>query len=136
MINNNIDVKKKKYIAAQVAGKSKREAALAAGAKSIMAADKYGTRMSKDVQVQEAINKALEYHGATPEFAVGSIKKVAEQVENNPGAALNASVKILELHGWKAGERPNVTLQVKNAFFNGSRTKLEQKPVVDGEIVE
>jgi phage terminase small subunit len=85
--------------------------------------------------IQFAIEQALISQDATPEFAVGTIKKVAEQVEINPSAALNASVKILELHGWNKADRPDMKIQVKNAFFNGTRKQTKPK-VNDDTIID
>lgn len=70
--------------------------------------------------IQQAIQDALNLHEATPEFAVGRLKSIAEQ-EKEIGAARLASKDILELHGWRKEERPNLQVSVKNAFFNASR---------------
>lgn len=78
--------------------------------------------------IKEAIELALIKQEATPEFAVRNIKNIAQDTENNPSAALHANVKILELHGWKAGDRPQVSLNIKNSFFNSNR---KPKDIID-----
>ena len=72
--------------------------------------------------IQQAIDDALTLHGASPEWAVGQLAKVAKQDEEL-GAKRLASKDILELHGWRKEERPQLQLNVKNAFFNSSRDK-------------
>lgn len=83
--------------------------------------------------IQSAIDAALTYHEATPEFAVGRLKSIAAQ-EEEIGAARLAAKDILELHGWRKDERPQMSLSIKNAFFGQSRDKA-QTPI-DGEVVE
>lgn len=115
-----LSVKQKKYVAGIVQGKSQREAALKAGAKTPIAADQYAQRLSKNVEVQKAIDEALESQGATPEYAVKTLKEVADQTKEI-GARRLAAKDILELHGWQRGQRPTVTLELKDGFFRTSR---------------
>lgn len=70
--------------------------------------------------IQAAIDAALELHGATPEWAVSQLMKVAAQDEEL-GAKRLASKDIIELHGWNKADRPTVQLQIKNGFFQGGR---------------
>lgn len=121
-----LDLKQKKYVTARVKGLGKRQAALQAGAKTPVAASKYANRMSKNVNVQQAIDNALETQGATPEFAVAVLKAVADQ-QVEVGARRLAAKDILELHGWRKNERPTVSLTVNNAFFGASRTSDKKK---------
>ena len=86
--------------------------------------------------IKEAIEKALEKADATPEKAVENVWNVANQTEVNPGHALNANKLILQLHGWKEGERPNTTLNIKNAFFNKHRGNAHNDTTIEGEIVQ
>ena len=83
------------------------------------------SRMLKNVNVKAAIEAALEHHGATPEFAVGRLKQIAEQ-DKEIGAARLASKDILELHGWHRGDRPTDELQIANAFFQETRKVIDQ----------
>lgn len=124
-----LTIKRKKFVSAKVAGKTNHQAYLDAGysATTRHVADVESSKLLNKPEIQDAINKALEFHGATPEFAVGNVKRIAEDVENNSSAALNANKLILQLHGWKEGERPDMTINVKNAFFNGNRSKFQNK---------
>lgn len=117
-----------KYVGARVSGKSKRSSALVAGAKTPIAADKYGNRMSKNVQVQQAIDDALESNGMTPEYLVSKLKDVIEQ-DKEIGAKRLAIKDGLELRGWKRGDRPTVVLDVQNAFFQQTRE------VIEGQVI-
>lgn len=76
--------------------------------------------VSSNHLVKAAIERALEHHGATPEFAVGRLKEIAEQ-NKEIGAARLASKDILELNGWQRGDRPSVSLDIQNAFFTQTR---------------
>jgi hypothetical protein len=116
-----LDPKEIKYIQAKVQGKSKRQAGLAAGAKTPVAADKYANRMSKNVKVQQAIEYALEAEQLTPQYLVAKLKEVIEQ-DKEIGAKRLAIKDGLELNGWQRGDRPTVVLDVQNAFFNQTRT--------------
>lgn len=120
-----LTVKERKFIASKVSGDTNAKAYEKAGYK-------LSTRASNDVnaskvlnkpKIQEAINIALEHHGATPEYAVGRIKQVADTRINNSSnlpSILKASEKILELHGWHREARPVVQLDIKNASFYGN----------------
>lgn len=120
------------YATARARGLPKRQAALAAGAKGEMAADKYGTRMSGNVQVQRAIDEALVKQGADPEFAVTKIVNVASMELTHQAAPsiLKASNTILELHGWRKEEKPNMTLNI-NQFFGKARSTKKVDSSVD-----
>lgn len=74
------------------------------------------SRMLRNDNVRKAIEDALKVHGATPEYAVGVLKDVADQ-DKEIGAKRLAAKDILELHGWQRGDRPNITLDIKNASF-------------------
>ncbi len=127
---SKLSPRQKIYVTARAKGKSKREAALIAGAKTEVSADKYGTRQSNNVQVQKAIDEALVKLGADPEFAVTKIANVANMELDNKSApsVLKASNTILGLHGWRKEERPNMTLNI-NQFFSKSRNKQQPKYV-------
>src|SRR5690606_31001517 len=111
-------IKQRKFVAAKIAGKKNAEAYLEAGYKASTRgiAEAEASRLTNKPNIQAAIDQALEMHGATPEFAVGRIKQIAEQTDEI-GAARLAAKDILELHGWRKGEQPGLTLNVKNAFF-------------------
>ena len=115
--NKGITVKDMKYIKARVEGKSKREAGLAAGAKTPKAADKYAERASKKVEIQKAIDDALEAQNLTPEMLVEELKSVI--VQNKEIGAKRLAIKDgFELMGWRKDERPQATLSINNAFFS------------------
>lgn len=122
--------KERAFIKGKIAGKTHAEAYLEAGyapnSKEVMTVA--GSNIAKRPHVQEAINKALELHGATPEWAVLQLKKVAEQDEEI-GAKRLAAKDILELHGWNKNERPTVEIKFKNAFFQGGRSTA-------GEVID
>lgn len=118
-----LTVRERKFVASKVKGSTNAKAYVEAGysVKKRSTADVNASKLLKKAKIQDAINQALEHHGATPEFAVGRLKEIAEQ-NKEIGAARLASKDILELHGWQRGERPNITLQVDNAsFFHNSR---------------
>lgn len=75
MPNSAQEIRKTKFIKAKAEGKTNIAAGLAAGAPTKEAASKYAQRLSKDVHVQEAINKALLKHGITLEHAIAPIGK-------------------------------------------------------------
>lgn len=77
--------------------------------------------------VQKLIEDALEAQGATPEWAVAQLMKVAAQDEEI-GAKRLAAKDILELHGWNKADRPTVQVQFKNAFFNNKREAIDVTP--------
>lgn len=120
--SNKLKPKEQRFAVAKINGKSNRLAGLEAGAKSPVAADKYANRMSKNVKVQQAINEALEANEMTPQYLVSQLKSVIEQ-DKEIGAKRLAIKDGLELHGWQRGDRPNVTLDIKNAsFFSQTRS--------------
>jgi hypothetical protein len=127
-----LEPKQRIYAMARAKGKSKRQSGLEAGAETPLAADKYGTRMSSNVQVQKAIDEAMVKQGLSPEYAVKKIGSVADMELDNRSAPtiLKASLTILELHGWRKEDKPNMTLNI-NQFFGKARTK--QRPVIDAE---
>lgn len=86
--------------------------------------------------IKEAIEMALAKSEVTPEFAIGNIKKVATLTDENPTASLSANKLILQLHGWKEGERPSTTLQIKNAFFNKPRNTSTNDSIIEGDVVQ
>jgi len=124
--------KERKFVKAKIEGKTNiaayNEAGYSPQKASVVpvAASNINTRP----HIQEAINKALELHGATPEWAVLQLKKVAEQDEEI-GAKRLASKDILELHGWNKSDRPTVQIQFKNSFFQSGRDLQEN--IVDVE---
>lgn len=111
--------KQAKFTVAKIAGKSNRVAGLEAGAKTPQAADKYAQRMSKNVQVQQAIDNALKANDMTPEYLVAQLKTVIEQ-DKEIGAKRLAIKDGLELNGWQRGDRPQIQLDIKNAAFFSS----------------
>jgi phage terminase small subunit len=120
----------KKLVAGIVSGKTQLEAYKDAGYS--VTSNEVGRvnahRAVNRPHIQQAIEDALELHGATPEWAVSQLMKVAAQDEEI-GAKRLAAKDILELHGWNKNEKPTVQLQVKNAFFKSGRT-------IEGELVE
>lgn len=130
-----LTVKQRKFVANKVSGMTNHEAYVKAGysAPTLTTATSEGSKLHRKPSIQAAIDKALEFHGATPEFAVGVLKQVADQ-EDEIGAKRLAAKDILELHGWRKDERPQMSLNIKQAFFTESRAK-RQDPI-DAEIVE
>lgn len=135
-VDRKLTIKQKKFVALKVAGKKNAEAYIEAGysANTRNVAEAEASRLTNKPNIQAAIDKALEHHGATPEFAVGRLKQIAEQ-EEEIGAARLAAKDILELHGWRKDQRPTVSLTFKSSFFNASRNK-GQDNVVEGEVVQ
>jgi phage terminase small subunit len=130
-----LTIKQKKFVAAKIAGKTNHAAYVEAGysAPTLNTATSEGSKLHRKPSIQAAIDKALEFHEATPEFAVGRLKSIAAQ-DVEIGAARLASKDILELHGWRKDERPQVSLNIKQAFFTQSRTKAQEP--IEGEIVQ
>lgn len=128
-----LTIRQRKFVANKVAGKTNAQAYVDAGyaVTSRPVAEVNASRLLKNANIQQAIEAALEMHGATPEFAVGRIKQIAEQTDEI-GAARLAAKDILELHGWRKGEQPGITLNVKNAFFGESRNRKNTE-VIEGE---
>lgn len=75
----------------------------------------YGENMRKP-EIQIRIDQALEAQGATPEFAIGVIKEVAEQ-KKEVGARRLAANDLLELNGYKKSAISNLNLNVNKGFF-------------------
>lgn len=123
MAKSKLTDKQRKFVKAKVAGKNNIEAYKDAGyavMESHNANKVNAHKVAHMPTVQEAINEALEISGATPEFAVRQLKKIADQ-DDEMGAKRLASMNILELHGWNKADRPTMTLDIKNAFFGGGR---------------
>lgn len=113
--------KQKKFVAEYVkTTNATKSAAVSHNLDNPKSAAVQGSRMLRDANIRQAIDAALEAHGATPEFAVGRLKAIAEQ-DKEIGASRLAAKDILELHGWQRGDRPTLTLNVKQAFFKRSR---------------
>jgi len=121
--------KQKTYIAEYIKnGKNGTRAALKAYGKpdkpvSYNTAHSISSENLQKPAIQEAIDQALIKLEATPEFAVNKVLSVASMELDGKTApsVLRASEKLLELHGWRKDERPTMTLNVKNAFFNRPR---------------
>lgn len=119
--------KEKKIVKGIVQGKSQAQAYVEAGYAVPKTDNGLRVNASKKVNqphIQQAINDALESQGATPEWAVAQMMKVAAQ-DDEMGAKRLAAMNILELHGWNKTERPQVQLQVKNAFFQNGRDVID-----------
>lgn len=119
---NRLTLKETKLVQAKVAGKTHEQAYHAAynpaAPKATAVANTH--KVLKRPHVQAAIAKALDYHQATPEYAVGVLKQVAEQ-DKEIGARRLAAKDLLELHGWNRGQKPSISIDVQNAFFKASR---------------
>lgn len=127
MKSKGLTIKQKKFIAHKVAGATNAKAYIDAGysVTSRPVAEVNASRLLNKANIQQAINEALEHHNATPEFAVGRLKAIAEQ-SKELGASRLASKDILELHGWNRGDKPQVTLDIRNAsFYNQAREYKE-----------
>lgn len=130
-------MKERKFVKARVSGKNLAESYKA----GYSANTNYnvmrvaGGKVEKRPHVQQAIEAALEAQGLTPEWAVAQLGKVAKQDEEL-GAKRLASKDILELHGWNKNERPNLELNIKNAFFQGGRQSRSNDDVIDVEAEE
>lgn len=125
-----LTVKQQKFVKAIVEGKPKSHAYRDAGYKAAtdQVARTEGSKLSTKPNIQAAIDDALAFHEATPEFAVKRLKDIASQNEEI-GAARLASKDLLELHGWRKNERPTVSLTVNQAFFSKGRPIREQRSV-------
>lgn len=127
MKTRKLNVRERKFVKAKVQGKSNLQAAAEAGysVKNKEAAAVYASNVNTRPHIQEAINQALESQGATPEWAVAQMMKVAAQDEEM-GAKRLAAMNILELHGWNKADRPTLELNIKNAsFFNQGRKYVD-----------
>jgi hypothetical protein len=136
MKKKELNIREKRFVKAKVEGKTNLQAFKEAGysVNNKEAAQVAASVKKNQPHIQEAINQALELHGATPEWAVLQLKHVAEQ-NDELGAKRLATMNILELHGWSKNERPTLQLQVKNAFFDSGRQTQERK-IVDVENTE
>lgn len=120
-----LTIKEKKFVAAKVQGKTNREAYKQAGYSinpNMATNDVAASQISKRENVQKAIDQALSKVGATPEFAVHQLYKIAEQDEEM-GAKRLASMNLLELHGYNKGAAPKVSVEFKSDFFSQARKK-------------
>lgn len=122
-----LTVKQKKLAKAKIQGKTNIEAYKEAGYSTtgnynVDAVN--ATRAVNKPHIQAVIDNALQAQGFTPEWAVAQLGKVAEQ-DKEIGAKRLAAKDILELHGWNKADKPNVTVQFKNAFFNNKRQTNE-----------
>ncbi len=124
---NGLSIRQKKFVANKISGQTNDAAYVKAGYKASNGnvARVEGSKLLNKPNIQAAIEAALTHHEATPEFAVGRLKQIAEQ-DKEIGAARLASKDILELHGWHRGDRPTVTLEIGNAFFNQTRPTLTE----------
>lgn len=123
MKKKKLTVRERKLVINKVKGMKNADAYIQAGYSPGNTDNSLRVNASKTINkphIQAAIEEALEAQGATPEWAVAQLKKVAEQ-DTEIGAKRLAAKDILELHGWNKTDRPTVQLQVKNAFFQGGR---------------
>lgn len=120
--NIPLSVKEQKYVAARIAGKSQGKAALEAGsqASTPQSAQQVGIVMDRKANVRKAIEDALTAEGATPQWAAAQLVKIAKQ-DVEMEVKRKAVMDILKLHGWKEGEKPEIALEIKNAFFGTAR---------------
>lgn len=126
-MKKKLNIRERKYVKAKVQGKQNLEAMAEAGysTSNKQAAAVYASQMNKRPHIQQAIEDALEAQGATPEWAVAQMMKVAAQDEEM-GAKRLAAMNILELHGWNKKDRPTLELNIKNAsFFNQGRKYVD-----------
>lgn len=117
-----LTLRERKFVTAKVKGKTNAQAYLDAGysPSTDNTMRVAGSVIKNRPHVQEAIETALEARHMTPEWAVGELKKVAEQDEEL-GAKRLAIKDSLELMGWKKNERPSMQLDIRNAFFGEAR---------------
>lgn len=127
-----LTIREKKFAAQKAKGKTHAEAYVAAGYKATtkQVAVANAAKLVQKPHIQDAIDAALEMYGATPEWAVRQLMKVAEQ-DDEIGAKRLASKDILELHGWNKKQTPNQTLSIENAFFTNTRKHVDQVEDVD-----
>lgn len=129
-IKRPLTLKQKRFVAEYIkSGNGTRSAMIAYPNQTMMAAAVQSSDNLRKPNIQEAINDALAKHEASPEYAVGILKHVADQNEEI-GAKRLAAKDILELHGWRKGETPNVQITANNAFFN-ARGVDKRSPAVD-----
>lgn len=124
-----LTIKQKKFVANKVKGMKNAQAYKEAGysSSSRAVAEVNSSRLLKQDNIQKAIDKALEFHEATPEFAVGRLKAIAEQ-NKELGASRLASKDLLELHGWKRGDRPTISVTADNIGFFGNVRSIDNPP--------
>lgn len=135
-----LTIKESKFVAARVSGMTQPQSLVAAGysiPKTKRGIYSVANRVEKRPDVQKAIQEALDLIGASPEYAVKQLYKVADQ-DIELGAKRLAAKDILELHGWKKAERPQVALDIRNAFFGRPRETEDSRvnDVIDTEAVE
>lgn len=137
-------IKETKFIKAIAEGKSKQQAGLIAGAKTPVAASKYANRMSKNVSVQQRIEKILKKQGITLESAIqpvadalqaqkiGYDKETGEYYEQGIAdhtTRLQASKMALELLGAKNQQQTQTpqntnTKEITEAIQKGDEIEL------------
>ena len=103
-----LPIKQAKYVKAIIEGKSQRQAGLAAGASTGVAADKYANRLSKNVNVQDILKEALAKHNIDLDNSLAPIGKALHAMKMNEftgeitedlGMQLKASDRALKLMG-------------------------------------
>ena len=103
-----LPIKQIKYVDAIVKGKTKRQAGLLAGASTEVAADQYSNRMSKNVNVQDALAQSLAKHNINIDSSIAPIGKALHAMKMNEftgeitedlGMQLKASDRALKLMG-------------------------------------
>lgn len=124
-----LTMKERKFVKLKIQGKTNSDAYNGSySPQKAEVARVAGSVVGSRPHVQQAIEDALQAQGMTPEWAVAQLKKVAEQDEEL-GAKRLAAKDALELMGWNKSHRPQVTLEVKSAFFEGRRT--DNRTVID-----
>ena len=108
-----LPIKQIKYVDAIVKGKTKRQAGLLAGASTEVAADQYSNRMSKNVNVQDALAQSLAKHNINIDSSIAPIGKALHAMKMNEftgvitedlGMQLKASDRALKLMGVGQGQ--------------------------------
>lgn len=135
--DKELNIRERRFVAAKAKGMTHVQAMKEAGysvsnprSSQVKASEKL-----RKPHIQQAIEDALQMHGASPEFAVLQLKKVAEQ-DSELGAKRLASKDILELHGWSKTERPSMHIEFSGNFFNSARNneaRSERQDVIEGE---
>jgi phage terminase small subunit len=125
-----LSVKERKFIASKIKGASSVQAYKDAGyaIMSPEAMQTEATRINKRESIQLAIDQALAKHEMTPDVAVHELSKIVKQ-DKELGAKRLAIKDVLELHGYKTGQSPTISLDIKSAWFNVARP-TETKPEV------
>jgi len=135
MAKKKLTIKEKKFVAAKVQGKTNVEAYKLADYAPMKkeSMNAVASKIKNKPHIQQAIDDALVKHGASPEWAVLQLMKVAEQ-DKEIGAKRLASKDILELHGWNKADRPTLQLDIKNAFFGNARnTNADETRFIEAE---